>query len=103
MNDRHLIKQKLQSEELFKGHFLHALRDTVRLPDGQSACREYLLHPGAVMIVPLLEDAQGGLRRVCQWHCNRRQDPGWRAVAAEPAHRPMQTDMAGCGGAHPVT
>lgn len=66
MNDRHLIEQTLQSEELFRGNFLHAFRDTVRLPDGQTACREYLLHPGAVMIVPLLEDAQGGPRLVLE-------------------------------------
>jgi len=30
MNVQHLIEQKLDGEELFKGHFLHALRDTVR-------------------------------------------------------------------------
>ncbi len=66
MNDHHLIEQKLHGEELLKGHFLHAFRDTVRLPDGQSAVREYIRHPGAVMIVPLLEDAQGGLRLVLE-------------------------------------
>ena len=66
MNDQHLIEQKLDGEELFKGHFLHAFRDTVRLPDGQAAVREYVRHPGAVMIVPLLEDAQGGLRLVLE-------------------------------------
>ncbi|MBK9571462.1 MAG: NUDIX hydrolase [Rhodoferax sp.] len=66
MIDRHLIEEKLDGEELFKGHFLHVLRDTVRLPDGHSACREYVLHPGAVMIVPLLEDASGGMRLVLE-------------------------------------
>ena len=66
MIDRHLIEEKLDGEVLFKGHFLHVVSDTVRLPDGQSACREYVLHPGAVMIVPLLEDAQGGMRLVLE-------------------------------------
>ncbi|MDP2371148.1 NUDIX domain-containing protein [Rhodoferax sp.] len=66
MDERHLIEEKLDSEELFKGHFLHAFRDTVRLPDGQRAVREYVRHPGAVMIVPLLEDAHGGLRLVLE-------------------------------------
>jgi 8-oxo-dGTP pyrophosphatase MutT (NUDIX family) len=33
----------------------------VRLPDGSLAEREYILHPGAVMIIPLLERAGGAL------------------------------------------
>lgn len=66
MNDRHLIEQKLASEELLKGNFLHAFRDRVRLPDGTTASREYLVHPGAVMIVPLIEGASGDLRVVLE-------------------------------------
>ncbi len=53
--DAHLIEIKLKSQELFSGHFLHAFRDTVALPDGTQASREYVIHPGAVMIIPLLE------------------------------------------------
>lgn len=53
-DDRHLIEVTQSSTELLKGHFLHAFRDTVRLPDGGSAVREYVKHPGAVMIIPLL-------------------------------------------------
>jgi len=56
MDDRHLIEVQQSSEELLKGRFLHAFRDTVRLPDGGSAVREYVKHPGAVMIIPLLGD-----------------------------------------------
>jgi ADP-ribose pyrophosphatase len=66
MDDRHLIETRLDSQEIFKGHFLHAFRDTVRLPDGGTAVREYVTHPGAVMIVPLLEDAQGELKLVME-------------------------------------
>ena len=54
MDDRHLVEEKLSSEELAKGHFLHAYRDTVKLPNGAIASREYIVHPGAVMIVPCL-------------------------------------------------
>ena len=63
MQDRHLIEEKAASQELFKGHFLHAFRDTVRLPDGTTATREYVVHPGAVMIVPLLDDGRVVLER----------------------------------------
>jgi ADP-ribose pyrophosphatase len=66
MDQSHLIETRLSSQELLKGHFLHAFRDTVRLPDGASTVREYVIHPGAVMIVPLLQDAQGELRVVLE-------------------------------------
>ena len=61
MDDSHLIEVKLSSDELFKGHFLHAFRDAVKLPDGAAASREYVVHPGAVMIIPLIEDVSGEL------------------------------------------
>ena len=66
MDDRHLTEHQLSSKELFKGDFLHAFRDTVRLPDRTSAVREYVRHPGAVMIVPLLSDAQGEMQVVLE-------------------------------------
>lgn len=65
-NDRHLVEVKLASEELVKGSFLHAFRDTVQLPDGSTATREYIVHPGAVMIVPLLELPSGELQVVLE-------------------------------------
>jgi len=66
MDDRHLIEIREDSQELFKGHFLHAFRDTVRLPDGASTVREYVVHPGAVMIIPLLVDENGQLRLILE-------------------------------------
>lgn len=62
----HLIEKKLSSTELFKGRLLHAFRDEVRLPNGTQTTREYVVHPGAVMVVPLLEDAAGTLRVVLE-------------------------------------
>jgi ADP-ribose pyrophosphatase len=56
-----LVEKKIHSLELFKGKFLHAFRDDVRLPNGASATREYVVHPGAVMVIPLLEDDNGQL------------------------------------------
>lgn len=65
-DDRHLIETPTGSQELLKGRFLHAFRDTVRLPDGSETVREYVKHPGAVMIIPLLTDAAGGVRVVLE-------------------------------------
>ena len=66
MHDRDLIEIQSSSEEILKGKFLHAFRDTVTLPDGKSAIREYFVHPGAVMVIPLLQAADGSLRVVLE-------------------------------------
>lgn len=63
MDDAHLKEEAIASELLFQGNFLHAKRDTVRLPDGQTATREYVIHPGAVVVVPLLGDGRIVLER----------------------------------------
>jgi ADP-ribose pyrophosphatase len=62
-DDNHLIERKTAGEEVFKGRLLHAFRDTVRLPDGSQATREYVVHPGAVMMVPMLDDGRLVLER----------------------------------------
>lgn len=50
-----LREARVKGQEILKGGFLHAFRDEVRLPDGTLTQREYIVHPGAVMIVPLLQ------------------------------------------------
>lgn len=53
------LKEKpLGNESVFKGKLLDVQRDVVELPGGATATREYVLHPGASMIVPLLPDGQ---------------------------------------------
>lgn len=63
--DRHLVERALGSEALLEGGFLHVRRDTVELPDGAQATREYIRHPGAVAVIPLLDDGRLLLER--QW------------------------------------
>lgn len=63
--DDHLIERTLASEPLLRGNFLRVQRDTVVLPDGRQATREYVQHPGAVAVVPLLDDGRVLLER--QW------------------------------------
>lgn len=46
----------LSSRSVYRGGLLHVVEDEVRLPDGRSAVREYVRHPGAVMIIALLDD-----------------------------------------------
>jgi ADP-ribose pyrophosphatase len=54
----HLVETKVDSEAVFDGKLLHVRRDTVRLPDGTLATREYVVHPGAVLVVPVLPDGR---------------------------------------------
>ena len=61
--DSHLKEKVLASKEICKGNFLHVLRDTVQLPTGQLATREYVVHPGAVVVVALLDDGRVVLER----------------------------------------
>lgn len=65
-DDTHLIERKTSGEEILKGHFLHAFRDQVLLPNGKQATREYVVHPGAVMVIPLLDDGSGEFKLVLE-------------------------------------
>jgi len=63
--DASLRESRIESKQVYRGHFLDVRRDTVRLPDGAESAREYIVHPGAVMIVPILGDGRLVIER--QW------------------------------------
>lgn len=62
-DDAHLRETQVSRSELLQGHFLHVVRDTVRLPSGKETSREFVLHPGAVMVIGLLDDGRVILER----------------------------------------
>jgi ADP-ribose pyrophosphatase len=53
-----LTETEVSSETVFRGSLLHARRDQVRLANGNVTGREYIVHPGAVLVVPVLEDGR---------------------------------------------
>jgi ADP-ribose pyrophosphatase len=61
----HLRETLLESGQAWRGAFLDVRRDWVGLPDGSTSHREYIVHPGAVMIVALLDDGRLVVER--QW------------------------------------
>lgn len=61
--DMHLKEERIDTRDLYSGIFLNMKRDTVRLPDGGEAVREYLTHPGAVAIIAILDDGRILLER----------------------------------------
>ncbi|MDD3266659.1 MAG: NUDIX hydrolase [Burkholderiales bacterium] len=56
MNDQHLVEKPISSEPIFAGNFMKVMRDTVELPNGRHAFREYIKHSGAVAIFALDKD-----------------------------------------------
>jgi ADP-ribose pyrophosphatase len=61
--DDPLAEQTLASRLAFVGVFLRLFVDRVRTPDGHQGTREYLRHPGAVMMIPLLDSGNVVLER----------------------------------------
>ena len=55
------------NEEVFSGRLLKVQRDHVTLPNGSDTTREYIRHPGAVAIVPVLEDGRVVLVKQCRY------------------------------------
>lgn len=64
-DDAHLREETVSSETVFQGRLLQVRRDRIRLPDGGDATREFIVHGGAVMVVPMLDDGRLVMER--QW------------------------------------
>jgi ADP-ribose pyrophosphatase len=58
MDDRDLIETEISSTEVYRGRLLHAFEDRVRLPDGKESSREFIRHPGAVLIIAVLDNGK---------------------------------------------
>lgn len=58
-----LTEKQLSSRTVYHGGLLHVKEDQVQLPNGKSARREYILHPGAVVVIPLLANGDVVLER----------------------------------------
>jgi ADP-ribose pyrophosphatase len=57
-HDTHLIESEISSEVVFKGKLLEVRKDAVLLPDGKESLREYIVHPGAVVILAFLDNGK---------------------------------------------
>ena len=87
--DAHLVETRVEGEVVFEGKLLDVRRDTVRLPDGKLGTREYIVHPGAVLIVPVLPDGRLVMVRQYRYPVDRimiefpagKLDPGEASLA----------------------
>lgn len=66
-----LIETFVGGQQVFKGMLLDVRRDVVALPDGSQATREYVVHPGAVVVVPLLDDGRLVMERQFRYPVGR--------------------------------
>jgi ADP-ribose pyrophosphatase len=57
------IERKITSRAVYRGRLLKVNEDEVSLPDGSTALREYVMHPGAAIILPLFDDGSVLLER----------------------------------------
>jgi ADP-ribose pyrophosphatase len=69
--DLHLKETRIDGETAFDGGFLKVQRDRVRLPNGAVTDREFIRHPGAVVILPLLDDGRVLLERQYRYPLDR--------------------------------
>ena len=95
MHDLLLTETQLSSEDILRGDFLHARRDVVSLPDGKQTTREYFVHPGAVMIIALLDDGRVVLERQYRYpvHSVMIEFPAGKLDAGEDVLRCAQREL----------
>jgi ADP-ribose pyrophosphatase len=93
--DAHLREHCLESTQAYNGNFLRVRHDRIRLPDGGEATREYILHPGAVMIVPLLDDGRLLMERQFRYPLSRvmLEFPAGKLDAGEAPLRCAQREL----------
>ncbi len=66
-----LTETQLDSETVFQGRLMHVKRDRVRLPNGGESTREYLIHPGAVVVLPVFDNGDVLLERQHRYPLHR--------------------------------
>ncbi|MDR2613847.1 MAG: NUDIX hydrolase [Candidatus Accumulibacter sp.] len=83
----HLAETTIESSQVFRGKLLDVRRDRVRLPDGGESTREYIKHPGAVVVIPILDSGELILERQFRYPCGHSliEFPAGKIDPGEPA------------------
>ncbi len=68
---RDLSEKRLTSKTVFQGKLLHVVSDTVLLSNGRESIREYILHPGASMIIAMADESTIVLERQYRYPLDR--------------------------------
>lgn len=95
-DDEALTERRLSGEQVWRGHFLDVRRDVIAQQDGHTAMREYIVHPGAVMVVPLLDDGRLVMERQFRYPVGRvlLEFPAGKLDPGEAVQRCAQRELA---------
>jgi len=95
-NDQDFTERQLTTQLVYDGQLLKVREDTVQLPDGKTARREYIDHPGAVMIVALLDEKTVLLERQFRYAPQRHffELPAGKIEADEAPLQTAQRELA---------
>ena len=55
---QNLAEHCQSSHRVFSGNMIQVYRDDVLLPNGRQSTREYIVHPGAVVVIPWIADGR---------------------------------------------
>lgn len=66
-----LTEKKLSEENIFDGVVLHVKRDTVELPNGNTATREYVTHNGGSCVIAVTDNNEIVLERQFRYPMGR--------------------------------
>ncbi|MFO0481077.1 MAG: NUDIX domain-containing protein, partial [bacterium] len=88
-------ERQIDSTAVFDGALLKVRRDRVRLPDGREALREYILHPGAAIILPVLDDGRVILVRQYRYPVGREtlEFPAGKIDAGESSRATAEREL----------
>jgi ADP-ribose pyrophosphatase len=111
MNKRDLTEKPLGSRTVYQGRLLHVKEDRVELPNGAPATREYVVHPGAAVIIPLFDNDDILLERQYRYPLRRdfiefpagKIDPGEDALACAQRELMEETGYAAESWQHLTT
>jgi ADP-ribose pyrophosphatase len=94
--EKNLVETVISSEKLLDGLLLKAWRDTVRLPNGKTAIREHIKHPGAVIMIPLFPNGDTMLIRQFRYPVGKIfiELPAGKLDGAEPPEQAVQRELA---------
>lgn len=90
-----LTEKTLSSEQVFNGGFIKVSRDAVSLPDGSSAVREYIRHPGAAAVLALTDDGRLVMERQYRYPAGREflEIPAGKLDPAELPHDTARREL----------
>ncbi len=66
-----LTEKKISSEVVFDGVLLHVKKDKVLLPNGGTSTREYIVHNGAVAVIPVLPNGNILMEKQFRYPCQK--------------------------------